>query len=280
MKVPANTSGPSGTAPNTNEVTTPKLPPPPRSAQKRSSCSVALAWIGLTGRGHDVRLEEVVDGQPVGARQPADPAAEGQARDAGARDHSGRDRQPVRLRRPVEMAEGRARRDAHPSRVRIDADVRQATQVEHDAALDGPVAGHVVSPTPDREGEPELACRTDDGSDVADTARADDGGRPAVDHPVPDATCVVIAVVAGFDDPSADRIAQSRQRRHRPPPMCPSSRGLARPRTMVDGPAQARRGPSSPVMGHPTLTHPDRSGLALWGDCPSVVASGMLGPSP
>ena len=29
---------------NSNEVTTPKLPPPPRSAQNRSGCSSALAW--------------------------------------------------------------------------------------------------------------------------------------------------------------------------------------------------------------------------------------------
>ena len=74
---------------------------------------------------------------------------------------------PCGFGRAVEMAEGRARRDAHPSRVRIDADVGQATQVEHDAAFDGPMAGHVVSPTPDREREPELARRMDDGSDIA-----------------------------------------------------------------------------------------------------------------
>ena len=40
---PLSTSGPTGWRRNSKRVTTPKLPPPPRSAQKRSGCSVALA---------------------------------------------------------------------------------------------------------------------------------------------------------------------------------------------------------------------------------------------
>ena len=37
------TTGPSGWAVNSNMVTTPKLPPPPRTAQNRSGFSVSLA---------------------------------------------------------------------------------------------------------------------------------------------------------------------------------------------------------------------------------------------
>ena len=40
---PAITVAPTGCVRNSNEVTTPKLPPPPRSAQNRSGCSSALA---------------------------------------------------------------------------------------------------------------------------------------------------------------------------------------------------------------------------------------------
>ena len=39
----ANTSGPRSCSRSSNDVTTPKLPPPPRSAQCRSGCSSALA---------------------------------------------------------------------------------------------------------------------------------------------------------------------------------------------------------------------------------------------
>src|SRR5207248_8501918 len=40
---PAITAPPTGCVRNSNEVTTPKLPPPPRSAQNSSGCSFALA---------------------------------------------------------------------------------------------------------------------------------------------------------------------------------------------------------------------------------------------
>src|SRR5262249_60879874 len=41
--LPAST-GPTGWSWYSKEVTTPKLPPPPRRPQKRSGCSLALAW--------------------------------------------------------------------------------------------------------------------------------------------------------------------------------------------------------------------------------------------
>ena len=41
---PARIVGPTGCKRYSNEVTTPKLPPPPRKPQKRSGCSVALVW--------------------------------------------------------------------------------------------------------------------------------------------------------------------------------------------------------------------------------------------
>ncbi len=40
---PAMTCGPTGWSLNSNDVTTPKFPPPPRIAQKRSGWSVSLA---------------------------------------------------------------------------------------------------------------------------------------------------------------------------------------------------------------------------------------------
>ncbi len=41
--MPHSTSGPTGWSRNSKWVTMPKLPPPPRSAQKRSGCSEAPA---------------------------------------------------------------------------------------------------------------------------------------------------------------------------------------------------------------------------------------------
>src|ERR671925_598191 len=55
---PASTVGPTGCSANRKEVTTPKLPPPPRSAQNRPGCSSAAA------RGQAVGLRFVVDVAP------------------------------------------------------------------------------------------------------------------------------------------------------------------------------------------------------------------------
>ena len=65
---PRWTIGPTSCSRYSNSVTTPKLPPPPRSAQNRSGCSVG-ARPGRSGRRRArPRRDEVVDGQPV---QPA-----------------------------------------------------------------------------------------------------------------------------------------------------------------------------------------------------------------
>ena len=64
----------------------PKLPPPPRIAQKRSGFSSSLAVTNLAVGGHHVDGDEVVDRGPVLSRQPADTAAQGEARDPGVRD--------------------------------------------------------------------------------------------------------------------------------------------------------------------------------------------------
>ncbi len=68
---------PTGCSRNMNDVTTPKLPPPPRSAQNRSGCSSALAVTKRAVGEHHVGREQVVDRQPVPAGQIADPAAQG-----------------------------------------------------------------------------------------------------------------------------------------------------------------------------------------------------------
>ena len=73
-----------------NEVTTPKLPPPPRIAQKRSGCSFCAGGDEAPIGQHDVGLEQVVDRQPALAGQVSEPAAERQPADTGGRDDAAR----------------------------------------------------------------------------------------------------------------------------------------------------------------------------------------------
>ena len=111
---PARTIGPTGCSRYSNEVTMPKLPPPPRIAQKRSGFSSSLAVTISPSRRHHVRGEEVVDRGAVLSHQPADAAAEREARDAGVRDDPADRRQPVRA-----ASRGRARpRARRPRRAR------------------------------------------------------------------------------------------------------------------------------------------------------------------
>ena len=67
---------------NWKRVATPKLPPPPRIAQKRSGWCVGVDVQQLAVGGHDLGGEQAVDGQPVLADQVADAAAQRDAADA------------------------------------------------------------------------------------------------------------------------------------------------------------------------------------------------------
>ena len=86
-------------------MTTPKLPPPPRRAQKRSAFSVLVGRDEAAVGQDDVGLEQVVDREPELAGQVADAAAEGDAADAGGGDDAARRRQTEGVGGMVEVAE-------------------------------------------------------------------------------------------------------------------------------------------------------------------------------
>ena len=96
---------------NENDVTTPKLPPPPRIAQKRSGSLLGVGRDDRAVREDDGRRDEVVDRQPARARQMSDAAAEREAADAGRRDDARGHCAPVLVRRRVDLPEA-ARRPA------------------------------------------------------------------------------------------------------------------------------------------------------------------------
>ena len=70
---------------------------------------VAVGGADLAVGGDDLDLLEVVDRPAEAARQVAEPAAEGQAGDADLGDEAEHGRQPVLLRRPVDVLEQTAR---------------------------------------------------------------------------------------------------------------------------------------------------------------------------
>ena len=132
-------------------MTTPKLPPPPRSAQKRSG------MLGLAGGDeaavgqHDVGFEQVVDRQAVLAREVAGAAAEGQAGDAGGRDDAERHGQAEGVGGMVDVARRAARLDPHGAARRVDAHALHQRQVDDQAVVAAAEARAVVAAAADRD---------------------------------------------------------------------------------------------------------------------------------
>ena len=131
------------------------------------------------------------------AGQPADAAVERQPGDAGHRHEAERRREPVLLRRGVELAEQHAGLGPHGAVVGIDVDVLHQRQVDDDAAVAHREAGDAVAAGPHRHRAgrcPERAHRGDDVLGVA--ALGDEGRAPVVEHGVVDLAGLVVVGVA------------------------------------------------------------------------------------
>ena len=149
---------------------------------------------------HDLRLEQVVDGEPVLARQVAVAAAQREAADPGRRDDPGRRGQTVLVRRGVDAAPGGAALHADRPRARIDHDLVHRGQVDDQPVVDGAEPGAVVAATANGDGQPGPPRRVERGLHVGHGAAAGDDRRPPVDHRVVDRPGVLVAGVVGRDD--------------------------------------------------------------------------------
>ena len=111
--------------------------------------------------GHDVGGEQVVDGEAVLAHQPAEPAAESEAGDAGVRHRAAGGGQPERLRLAVELAPQHPALRLGRARVGIDADALHRRQVDDEAAIVGAVPRRAVPATAHRHQQVVFAGELD-----------------------------------------------------------------------------------------------------------------------
>ena len=118
-----------------NDVTTPKLPPPPRIAQNRSGFSSALARTRSPSASTTSASSRLSIVEPVLAGQVAEAAAEREAADAGGRDDPARRREAVLVGRAVDLAPGAAAADAHGARLAGRPRCLQQREVDHDAVV-------------------------------------------------------------------------------------------------------------------------------------------------
>ena len=110
---------------------------------------------------HELRLEQVVDREPALAGQVADAAAEGEAADPGGRDDPAGRREPVLVRHPIDFAPGAAAANPDGACLRIDVDVLQRREVDHDPVVARPQPGAIVAAAADGEEQVVVACERD-----------------------------------------------------------------------------------------------------------------------
>ena len=145
------TIGPTSCSANSNSHTTPKLPPPPRSAQKRSGFSSADACttppsavddLAPTRLSHDSPYSRL--SQPIPPPRVRPPTPVWLITPPGGRE-------PVLLGRRVEVGPGRAAAAARSFRRRIDGHGVHRAEVDHEPAVAATVTGVVVATAAHRD---------------------------------------------------------------------------------------------------------------------------------
>ena len=197
---------------NSNDVTTPKLPPPPRMAQKRSASSVVARDVEAAVGGHHVRGEKVVAGQTEAPGEVADAAAQSQPANPGRGNDAARGGQTERVSCGVQVAPGGAALDAGGLSLRVDADAPHCREVDDQRVVRRTEARHAVGPAAYRDGQVVLGRESYGTHHVAGVGRAHDHGRPAVDHGVVDAARLVVLDVLRGGHGSSNGLTQGRQR--------------------------------------------------------------------
>ena len=158
---------------------------------------------------HHVDAQEVVDGEPVGARQVADAAAEGQPADAGGRDEAARGGQAEGVGGVVDVAPACPALDADRACLRIHPDAVHPREVDDQTVVDGAQPRSAVPTAAHRQRQLLLAGEVDRGDDIGHVDAAGDQRRAPVDHAVVDlARLLVAGSVAGANQIAAHSRAE------------------------------------------------------------------------
>ena len=147
--------------------------------------------------GHHIRRHQVVAGQAIFPLEPAETAAQGEARDPRRGIGAAGGRQAEHLRLTVQLAPGDPALGAHRAPGRIDPDTLHRGQVNDDPAVAGGVAGDVVATPTHRHQQVMGTGKTDRREDIRHTRATHDHGRMAVDHPIPHLAGLLIADIIG-----------------------------------------------------------------------------------
>ena len=147
----------------------------------------------------------VVRGQPELRHEPAEPAAEREPGDPRRGDGATGDRQAVLPGRGIELRPRHAPLGACRSGIRVDPDRLHLGQVDHHGVVRDREPADVVTAAPDGDLVPATAGEAHRRGDVGCGPAAHDQRRAAIDQPVVDSPGVVVALIAGLQQPPAER---------------------------------------------------------------------------
>ena len=167
-------------------------------APEQVGCSSALARTTRPSAVTTVAAERVA-AEAVLAPEPAEAAAQREPGDARVRDDATGRREPVSLRRGVEVPPAGTGADGGAAPLRVHRHGRHRRQVDHQRAVADGEAGDVVAAAPDRDGQALRPGERDGRDHLVRRLDPRDHGRTVVDHAVPDLAGVVVAGVARTD---------------------------------------------------------------------------------
>ena len=273
----------SGWVSNSNEAATPKLPPPPAERPEQVGLGLRVDDPHLAVRGDELDLDDVVDGQPVLAHEPAQTAAQRQAGDAGRRHDAAGGRLPVDAGGPVVLVPGDATLGPGPPAARVDVDAAHQGQVDHQPAVGHGATGHVVAAAPHRDLQAAVAAEVHGVTHVGDGVAAGDQPRSLVDQAVVHGPRHVVAGIAGSDQRAVERSSQLVRHRHahRRNPLAPGAsctRAAWQPRHRRGG--VRRKHPSlSAASGHRSRRL-DQDASGRWQTASTLLPSGSRTNAP
>ena len=129
--------------------------------------------------------------------QPAEPAAEGETRDAGRRDGAAGHGQAVRAGGGVQLGPRRPARGGEGGALGVDGDVVHVGEADHHPVVGDRASGDVVPAAAHGHLESGAAGERERGDHVGGRAAADDHRRAAVDEAVVDGPGLVVARIPG-----------------------------------------------------------------------------------
>ncbi len=138
-------------------------------------------------RGDHIGRDQVVDGEPVFAHQPAQPAAERQTGDARAGDGASGGGKSEHLCLAVQLPPEHTALGSHRSTLRVHANALHWRQVDDEAAVVGTVARRAVATAADRDSETMNTRKVHRALHIGNTGAAGNQRRPPIDVPVPHA---------------------------------------------------------------------------------------------